>query len=90
MSYGLFTWSGGPQVGEVTRFVGVTRPPVHTISHFNLNTYLGSPPPFKQAQRVSKGITIVFKTKGPQIRCIPHGSLVLFQCKRTCWLTKIS
>ena len=37
---------------------------------------------------------VVFKTKGPQIRCILHGSLGLSQCKsnckRTCWLTKIS
>ena len=28
-----------------------------------------------------KGIMIVFKTKGPQIRCIPHGSFGLSQCK---------
>ena len=39
-----------------------------------------------------KGIMIVFKTKGPQIRCIPHGSFGLSQCKsnsqKTCWLTK--
>ena len=28
-----------------------------------------------------KGIMIVFKTKGPQIRCIPHGSFRLSQCK---------
>ena len=28
-----------------------------------------------------KGIIIVFKTKGPQIRCIPHGSFGLSQCK---------
>ena len=39
-----------------------------------------------------KGIMIVFKTKGPQIRWIPHGSFGLSQCKssskKTCWLTK--
>ena len=39
-----------------------------------------------------KGIMIVWKTKGPQIRCIPHGSYGLSQCKssskKTCWLTK--
>ena len=39
-----------------------------------------------------KGIMIVFKTKGPQVRCIPHGSFGLSQCKsrskKTCWLTK--
>ena len=39
-----------------------------------------------------KGIMIVLKTKGPQIRCIPHGSFGLSQCesssKKTCWLTK--
>ena len=39
-----------------------------------------------------KGIMIVFTTKGPQIRCIPHGSFGLSQfkssCKKTCWLTK--
>ena len=39
-----------------------------------------------------KGIMIVLKTKGPQIRCIPHGSFALFQCKssskKTCLLTK--
>ena len=28
-----------------------------------------------------KGIMIVFKTKGSQIRCIPHGSFGLSQCK---------
>ena len=28
-----------------------------------------------------KGIMIVFKTKGPQIRCIPHGSFGLSQSK---------
>ena len=28
-----------------------------------------------------KGIMIVLKTKGPQIRCIPHGSFGLSQCK---------
>ena len=28
-----------------------------------------------------KGIMIVFKTKGPQIRYIPHGSFGLSQCK---------
>ena len=33
---------------------------------------------------LSKGIMIVFKTKGPQIRCIPHGSLGLSQCKSSC------
>ena len=36
-----------------------------------------------------KGIMIVFKTKGPQIRWIPHGSFGLSQCKssskKTCW-----
>ena len=36
-----------------------------------------------------KGIMIVFKTKGPQIRWIPHGSFGLPQCKssskKTCW-----
>ena len=43
---------------------------------------------------LSKGIMIVFKTKGPQVRCIPHGSFGLSQCtcksscKKTCWLTK--
>ena len=39
-----------------------------------------------------KGIMIVFKIKGPQIRWIPHGSFGLSQCKssskKTCWLTK--
>ena len=33
---------------------------------------------------LSKGIMIVFKTKGLQIRCIPHGSLGLSQCKWSC------
>ena len=33
---------------------------------------------------LSKGIMIVFKTKGLQIRCIPHGSLELSQCKPSC------
>ena len=37
-------------------------------------------------------IMIVFKTKGSQVRCIPHGSFGLSQCKssskKTCWLTK--
>ena len=28
-----------------------------------------------------KGIMMVFKTKGPQIRCIPHGSFGLSQRK---------
>ena len=28
-----------------------------------------------------KGIMIVFKTKGPQIRCIPQESFGLSQCK---------
>ena len=27
-----------------------------------------------------KGIKIVFKTKGPQVRCIAHGSFGLSQC----------
>ena len=55
---------GGPQVGEVTRFGGVTHPAVHIISHFNFITFLydswgdppqvisptwGPPPPCKQA-----------------------------------------
>ena len=39
-----------------------------------------------------KGTMIVFKTKGPQVRRIPHGSFGLSQCKssskKTCWLTK--
>ena len=39
-----------------------------------------------------KDITIVFKTKGPQVRCIAHGSFVLSQCKssskKTWWLKK--
>ena len=39
-----------------------------------------------------KGIITVFKTKGQQIRCIPHGSFGLSQCKWsskiTSWLTK--
>ena len=30
-----------------------------------------------------KGIMIVFNTKGPQIRCIPHGRWGLAQCKLT-------
>ena len=37
-------------------------------------------------------IMIVFKTKGSQVRCIPHESFGLSQCKssckKTCWLTK--
>ena len=33
---------------------------------------------------LSKGVMIVSKTKGPQIRCIPHGSLGLVQCKLNC------
>ena len=33
---------------------------------------------------LSKGIMIVFKTKGLQIRCIPHGRPGLAQCKSTC------
>ena len=28
-----------------------------------------------------KGVMIVFKTKGPQTRCIPHGSFGLSQCE---------
>ena len=45
-------------------------------------------------ERVSqdKDTMVVFKTKGPQVRCIPHGSFGLSQCKssskKTCWLTK--
>ena len=39
-----------------------------------------------------KGIMTVFKTEGPQVRCIPHGSFGLSQyksnSKKTCWLTK--
>ena len=39
-----------------------------------------------------KGIVIVFKTKGLQIRRIAQGSFRLSQCKssgkKTCWLTK--
>ena len=39
-----------------------------------------------------KGIMTVFKTEGPQVPCIPHGSFGLSQyksnSKRTCWLTK--
>ena len=31
-----------------------------------------------------KGIMIVFKTKGSQVRCIPHRGFGLSQC----WLTK--
>ena len=30
---------GVPQIGEVTRLGGVTRPPVHIISHFNVITF---------------------------------------------------
>ena len=42
---------------------------------------------------VLKGIMIVFKTKGTQVRCIPQGSFGQSQCKsssknKTCWLTK--
>ena len=33
-------------------------------------------------QSLSKDMMIVFKTKGPQIRCIPHESLGLFQLNR--------
>ena len=33
---------------------------------------------------LSKGIMIVFKTKGLQIRCIRHVSLGLSQCKSSC------
>ena len=28
-----------------------------------------------------KGVMIVFKTKGPQVRCVAHGSFGLSQCK---------
>ena len=28
-----------------------------------------------------KGRMTVFKTKGPQVRCIPHGSFGLSRCK---------
>ena len=35
-------------------------------------------------KNLSKGIMIAFKTKGLQIRCIPHGSLGLSQCKSSC------
>ena len=39
-----------------------------------------------------KGIMTVFKTKGPQVRCIPRGIFGLSQCKssskNTFWLTK--
>ena len=45
-----------------------------------------------RTKNLFKGIMIVFKTKGPQIRCIPHGSFGPSQCKssskKTCWLTK--
>ena len=47
---------------------------------------------FHRTKILLKGIMIVFKTKGPQVRCIPHGSFELSQCKssskKTCWLTK--
>ena len=36
---------------------------------------------FHRTKILLKGIMIVFKTKGPQIRCIPHGSFGLSQCK---------
>ena len=39
-----------------------------------------------------KGIMIVFKTKGPQVRCIVRGRFGLSECKssskKTCWLIK--
>ena len=45
-----------------------------------------------RTKNLLKGIMIVFKTKGPQIRCIPHESFRPSQCKssskKTCWLTK--
>ena len=44
-----------------------------------------------RTKSILKGIIRVFKTKGPQIRCIPHGSFRLSRCKstnkKTCWLT---
>ena len=34
-----------------------------------------------RTKNLLKGIMIVFKTKGSKIRCIPHGSFGLSQCK---------
>ena len=45
-----------------------------------------------RTESLLKGIMKVFKTKGPQVRCIAHGSFGLSQCrsssKKTWWLIK--
>ena len=60
--------------------------------NINLNKIQRSNERVSQDKNLLKGIMIVLKTKGPQIRCIPHGSFGLSQCKssskKTCWLTK--
>ena len=38
----------------------------------------------RRTKSLLKGIMIVFKTKGPQVGCIPHGKWGLAQCKSTC------
>ena len=50
---------------------------------------------FRECHRTKsrlKGIMIVFKIKGPQVRCIAHGSFGLSQCKSSSkkrwWLIK--
>ena len=37
-----------------------------------------------RTKSLSKGIMVVSTKKGPQIRCIPLGSLGLSQCKSSC------
>ena len=41
-----------------------------------------------RTKNLLKVIMIVFKTKGPKIRCIPHGSFGLSQCKSSSKNTK--
>ena len=60
--------------------------------NINLNKIQRSNERVSQDKNLIKGIMVVLKTKGPQIRCIPRGSFGLFQCKssskKTCLLTK--
>ena len=49
--------------------------------NINLNKIQRSNERASQVKDSLKGIMIVFKTKGSQIRCIPHGSFGLSQCK---------
>ena len=59
----------------------VSDPLYQTFKHINLNKIHRSNKRVTRDKESLEIDNVVFKTKGPQIRCFLHGSLGLPQCK---------